>query len=359
MKDYYDILGLTDNERKLQGKDFDKVLKKRYRICAIENHPDKNPGNKEAEAKFKEVAEAYRVLSAKNLRERYDTYGTIDPGMNGMGMNPNDIFANFLKMHHGFGFGFDEEPQERVFKGRDKSINVTFKEVYNNATKDVTYTVNRKCAKCNGSGSKNGRIENCSHCNGTGQIHNRRQYGNIISEDVTTCPYCGGLGKVVRDKCTECGGTGLVETKETLTIEVPTIYDVIHQSYTNEGKGHTCANGLGINGDLRITFNLVNDEDYELDQNNILNIIKTVKVPIIDCLLGTSLSVKHLDDKKYTITINECTPNGKMYKMQGKGFKVGHYVGDLFIKIEYIMPKALTQDDRKKLKKLKESKTFN
>lgn len=351
-KDYYEILGVDRNVS-------DEELKRSYKKLALKYHPDRNPNNKEAEAKFKQINEAYSVLSDSQKRQQYDTFGTVD-NMGGMDMNPDDIFAQFMKMHRGFGFGFDDEPQERVFKGRDKvlKVNVTLKEVYNNATKDITYTVNRKCTKCNGSGSKSGKVENCPHCNGTGQIHNRQQFGHMITDNITSCPYCNGIGKVVKDKCPHCNGSGVVESKDTLKITVPNIYDVIQQSFIHKGGGHACENGLGINGDLRFTFNLVNDNEYEIDTNNVLNIVKKVKVPLIDCLLGTSLSISHLDGKTYNITLSECTPNGKTYRLQGKGFKVGRYVGDLYIKIEQIMPNTLSEEDKKILNKLKKSKTF-
>jgi molecular chaperone DnaJ len=277
-----------------------------------------------------------------------------------MNMNADDIFERFMKMHHGFGFGFDEEPTQRVYKGKDKilKVSVTLKEIYNNVTKDITYSVKRKCNECNGSGSKTGKSEQCPHCHGTGQIRNRQQFGNIITENITSCPYCKGAGKIIKDKCPKCNGTGLTDSKETLTIKVPSIYDVIQQSYMHKGGGHSCENGLGNNGDLRFTFNVVNDGDYEIDQNNVLNIIKTVNVPIIDCLLGTSIGITHLDGKVYNLNINECTQNGKIYRMQGKGFRVGSYVGDLLIKVQYVMPSALSEDDKKLLNKLKKSKTF-
>lgn len=351
-KDYYEILGVNKNVS-------DEDLKRSYKKLALKYHPDRNPNNKEAETKFKEINEAYSVLSDKEKRQRYDTYGTVDD-IGGMNMNADDIFAQFMKMHRGFGFGFDDEPQERVFKGRDKvlKVNVTLKEVYNNVAKDITYSVNRKCNFCNGSGSKTGKIEDCPHCNGTGQIHNRQQFGHMITDNITTCPYCNGIGKVVKDKCPHCNGTGVVETKDTLKISVPNIYEVIQQSYVHKGGGHACENGLGVNGDLRFTFNLVNDEEYEIDTNNVLNIVKKVKVPLIDCLLGCSLSVSHLDGKTYNITISECTPNGKTYRLQGKGFKVGRYTGDLYIRIQQIMPQKLSLEDKKVLNKLKKSKTF-
>ena len=359
MKDYYNILGLTDNERKLQGKDFEKVLKKRYRSCAIENHPDKNPGNKEAEEKFKEVAEAYRVLSDKDLKQRYDTYGTVDDVFGG-GMNPEDIFASFMKMHRGFGFGFEDEPQQQIYKGSDKilKVNVTLKEIYNNVSKTITYTVNRKCDKCNGSGSKTGNVDSCPHCNGTGQIHNRQHFGHIITDNITKCPYCGGLGKTVKDKCPNCNGSGVVESKDSLVINVPTIDKVLQQTFIHKGGGHTCENGLGVNGDLRFTFNIIKEDDFDIVPTNLLNIVKTVNVPLIDCILGTSLNITHLDGKTYTININECTANGKIYRLNGKGFRIGGYAGDLLIKVQHIMPTSLTEEDRKILNKLKKSKTF-
>lgn len=349
-KDYYEILGVNRNVS-------DEDLKRSYKKLALKYHPDRNPNNKEAEAKFKQINEAYSVLSDPQKRQQYDTFGTVD-NMGGMDMNPDDIFAQFMKMHRGFGFGFDDEPQERVFKGRDKvvKVNVTLQEIYNNVTKDITYTVNRKCEKCNGSGSKTGKVWECPHCNGTGQIHNRQQFANFISDNITTCPYCGGLGKIVKDKCPNCNGSGVVETKETLKIQVPNIYDTIQQSFIHKGGGHTCENGLGVNGDLRFTFNIVKEDGYDIDPNNVLNIIKTVKVPVFDCLLGTTLSVKNLDGKTHTITLSECTPNGKLYRISKKGFKVGRYIGDLLIKIEQTMPNGLTDEQRKFLNKLKKSK---
>ena len=351
-KDYYEILGVDRNVS-------DEELKRSYKKLALKYHPDRNPNNKEAETKFKQINEAYSILSDPQKRQQYDTFGTVDD-MGGMDMDADDIFAQFMKMHHGFGFGFEDEPKQRVFKGRDKiiKVNVTLQEIFNGVTKDITYTVNRKCQKCNGSGSKSGKIEECPHCHGTGQIHNRQQFGHMITDNITTCPYCNGLGKFVKDRCPNCNGTGVVETKESLKIQIPTIYDTIQQSFIHKGGGHTCENGLGINGDLRFTFNIIKDNEYSIDPNNVLNIIKTVNVPLVDCLLGTSLAVSHLDGKTYNIVISECTPNGKTFKLTGKGFRVGSYAGDLYIKIQQTMPTSLSEEDKKTLNKLKKSKNF-
>ena len=352
-KDYYNILGIDRNANQDE-------IKRAYRKLSLKFHPDRNPNNKEAEEKFKEIAEAYSVLSDPSKKQQYDTFGTVDGnGFNGMNMSADEIFRNFMK--HGFGgFGFDDEPQERVYKGMDKvlKVNVTFKEIYNNTKKDITYSVQRKCDKCSGSGSKDGKLIDCPHCHGTGQIRERSQFGMVITENITTCHYCGGVGKIVNNPCSNCGGTGVVESKETLTITIPTIDKIFGQTFIHRGGGHACRNGMGSNGDLKFTFNLVKDNEYEIDPNNILNIVKTVNVPVIDCLLGTTLKIRHLDDKYYNINISECTSDGKLYKLQGKGFRVGAYVGDLYIKIRQTMPTNLTDDDRKLLSKLKKSKTF-
>jgi len=348
-KDYYEILGVDRNAT-------DEELKKSYRKLSLKYHPDRNPNNKEAEEKFKEVSEAYQVLSDKEKRQQYDTFGTIDGS--GFNMDAEDIFKSFFGNH--FGFGFDDEPMQRTYKGTDKTlkINVTLSEIFNNSSKNVTYTVKRPCPHCHGSGSKSGKIEECPHCHGSGQIRNRRSNGRMFMENITTCHYCNGTGKHIKDSCAYCNGSGLVDTKETLNITVPSIDKVLMQTYIHRGGGNSCQNGLGINGDLRFTFSIINDDSYVIDNENALNIIKTIEVPVIDCLLGTSVNVKHLDGKTYSVNVGECTSDGKMYRVQGKGFRVNNQVGDLYFKVKLAMPNKLSDDDRKILKKLKKNKTF-
>lgn len=350
-KDYYKILGVEKNAT-------ENELKKAYKKLAIKYHPDKNPNNKEAEEKFKEVNEAYQILSDKNKRQQYDMFGTVDGmGSSDMDFNPNDIFASFFKHH---GWGFDEEPMERTYKGGDKvlKINVSLREIYNNASKTVTYTVKRPCPICHGSGSKSGKMTECPHCHGTGEIRNRRQNGMIFVENITTCSHCNGLGKIVKDTCTHCHGSGLIDTKETIDITVPSLEKVLYQTYRHNGGGHSCQNGLGINGDLLFTFNIAIEEGFNIDRDNPINIIRTIDVPLIDCLLGTTLKVKHVDGKEFGVTIKECTKNGQTYRIKGKGFKINNNVGDFYIKINQVMPTALSSDEKKILNNLKQSKNF-
>ena len=347
-KDYYKILGVDKNAT-------EDEIKKSYRKLSLKFHPDRNPGNKDAEEKFKEVSEAYQILSDKDKRYQYDHFGTVDGS--GFNMNADDIFKSFFGNH--FGFGFDE-PMQQTYTGADKvlKINVTLSEIYNNSQKNVTYTVKRPCPHCGGSGSKTGKLEQCPHCGGTGKIHNRRQNGMIFIDNITTCPYCGGLGQIVKDACPYCGGSGLTDVKETISITVPPINHALIQTFCSYNKGHSCQNGLGVNGDLKFSFNIIKEDGFDIDKSNILNIIKTIEVPVIDCLIGTNVSVEHLDGKTYNVSIGECTPNDKTYRVQGKGFKVNNQVGDLYIKVEQVMPKSLTSEDRKILNKLKKTKTF-
>ena len=351
-KDYYSILGV--------GRDADdKAIKSAYRSLSLKYHPDKNPGDKEAEEKFKEVAEAYRILSDKELRQQYDTYGTVDGNFSGAGMDADDLFEAFMNMHRGF--GFDTDVRSRTPKGNDKNIriNVTLGEIYTSASKDVSYSVYRPCTECKGSGSTTGKVDECPHCHGTGHVRIRETYGvGMYSETVTTCMHCGGRGKTVKDKCRKCGGTGLVQQKESISVKVPNIASVLQQTFVQKGKGNSCENAAGENGDLIIGFKISYEEGYTIDANNVLNIVRTVKVPLIDCLLGGSVEFEYLDGKKYSITVSECTKNGKLYRMTGKGFRVGNEVGDLIIMIEYILPSRLTDEDRKILNKLKKSNTF-
>lgn len=350
-KDYYKILGVDKSAS-------EQEIKKKFRKLSLQYHPDKNPGNEEAEEKFKEINEAYQVLSNSKKRQEYDTFGTVGGNFGNMDMD-DDIFKSFFR-RHGFG-GFDEQPKQRVFKGFDKNlkINVTLKEIYNNIQKTVSYTVKRSCTKCNGSGSKSGKIEECPHCHGTGRIRERKQFGvGMFSETIMDCGYCNGTGKVVIDACPHCNGSGLVDSTETLTITVPTIDKVLMQNYTHRGGGHSCQNGLGVNGDLNFSFSITPDKDYEIDKNNVIDIIKTVEVSVIDCLLGTTINIKHLDDTTYNVNIRECTKDGHLYKIQGKGFKCGNMQGDLYIKVKMTMPSSLTEEDKKNLNKLKKSKTF-
>lgn len=353
-KDLYSILGVSKDAT-------DEEIKKAYRKLAIKNHPDKNPGNKEAEEKFKEISEAYHILSDKELRNRYDTYGTIDDNF-GMDFNPQDIFREFFR-NSGFGpfggFGF-EDNNEKILNGTDVSlrINVTLSEVYNNVEKKVKYKVKRPCKKCGGSGSVDGKTARCGHCNGSGRIHIRKDYQFGYMEEVTTCPYCHGTGISASNPCKSCGGTGLETVEEELKIKVPAIDSVLNHVFNKTGCGNSPLNNKGMNGDLRCTFKLNEKEgNFQIDRENGLNIITTVDVPVFDWLLGTNVNIKHLDGKEYSVKIPPFTKDGSYIPLKGKGFRHNNgYVGDLKVRVNVTTPYKLSEEDKKLLNKIRESK---
>lgn len=364
-KDYYKILGVDRNCS-------DSELKSAYRKLAIKYHPDRNPDNKEAEEKFKEISEAYHVLSDKDLRQRYDTFGTVDDNFGGGGgMNAEDIFREFFKdsgfdPFDNFGFGgfggFHQSAAQRQVSGSDKilRVNVSMSDVYNNVAKTIKYTVNRHCHKCGGSGSNTGKSGVCQYCNGTGQARVRKTSRYGYMEQITTCPHCNGTGMSVEDPCPLCKGTGLETAEETITVNVPTIDKVLQQTYSKKGGGNSAPNNLGENGNLRFTYKLNEDEDIYVDEQNALNIVMKVNVPIIDCLLGKELTITHLDKKKYIVTMPQCTKDGEVLRIKGKGFRHSNgYSGDLLVRVNMIMPRTISEEDKKLLLKLQKSKTFN
>lgn len=366
-KNYYQILGVDRDCTETE-------LKSAYRKLAIKFHPDRNPGNKEAEEKFKEIAEAYHVLSDKNLRQRYDTFGTVDEnfGNNGSGMSAEDIFKEFFKDRgfnpfEDFGFGSfngfsnTDSNQQQEISGTDKvlHVNVSMSDVYNNANKTIKYTVNRPCSKCKGSGSLDGKIKVCQYCHGSGQVRMRKTSLYGYMEEITACHHCNGTGISVEHPCPNCEGTGLETTEETIAVIVPTLDKVLQQAYSKAGGGNSAPNNLGKNGNLRFRYKLNEDDNFKVDKENALNIIVNEDVPVIDCILGGSTTINHLDGKKYKVNISQCTKDGGTLRIKGKGFRHSNgHVGDLIIRVNMTMPKEISEDDKKILNKLKKSKTF-
>ena len=353
-KDYYKILGVDKKATKDE-------IKKKYRKLSLQYHPDRNPGNKEAEEKFKEVAEAYHVLSDDKMRQQYDMFGTVDGNFDNAGFNPFDIFNTFEKHFHDDFFGFDENTKTS-YKGDDKAlrIGVTLEEVYNNSTKVISYSINKACPDCDGSGSKTKEKSTCPHCNGTGRIvQSYRQNQFSVFQQITTCPHCHGTGTIISNPCTKCHGTGLINSLEQFEVVVPTIDKVIAQQYRKSGYGHACLNGLGENGDLYFSYNLKNTGDYKIDPSNILNIITEVEIPLVDCLLGTKTKITLPDKTSETITIKECTPHDKIYRIPQKGLKHSNgQRGDVLVKIKYKIPTKLSSEEKKMLEKIKMFNNF-
>lgn len=354
-KDFYRILGVEKNAS-------DDEIKKAYKKLALKYHPDRNPGNKEAEEKFKEAAEAYSILSDKEKRQRYDTYGTAD-ATGFADMDINDIFSRFRHMNpfeDMFGGGFSGNAQ-RVYRGEDKrvSVSLTLEELYNGGKKSISYSLHRHCKTCGGSGSKTGKIEKCPYCGGTGFVTETNRQHGIIMQQSYPCPYCHGTGEVLSEPCDDCGGSGFVNTTEKSEITIPFIDQVVQGGIVIDGKGHSCANNRGGNGRLILKYNVRLDGDYTLDSNNYSNVIKTVDVPILDCITGGSVKVSYFNNSTFKVDVKKCTVDGMTYRLKGKGLPLSNGSrGDLLIKVRMVMPKDLNDNEIKTLNKLKKSTNF-
>ena len=363
-KDYYKILGLSEEDKKLGEKEFEAKLKKNYRNLCIQLHPDKQQGKSDeekkiAEDKFKEVAEAYSVLSDKEKRAQYDNpFSGFDGGNPFGGGNP---FSGFEEMFGGFGgfdfggFGGRKRTQEPV-KGQSirLQMNITLEDVFNGIEKQIKFKRNNSCPDCHGSGmGANSRKETCSHCGGTGQIFTQNGGWQTIS----TCPYCKGVGTTISNPCKKCHGSGLVEETHEVSVTIPK-GAVSGMQLVLHGQGCASTSQGGQYGDLLIVLNVVNHNKFERDGDNIYF---AIELPVLDALLGADITVETIDGKKLTTRIDSCVEDGTKIRFNGKGLpnpSNPNRVGDMFGIIKIKMPKKITNDEREILNNLKSKTNF-
>jgi molecular chaperone DnaJ len=358
-RDYYDILEVQKNAS-------DDEIKKAYRKMAIKFHPDKNPGDKAAEEKFKEAAEAYEVLSNAEKRQRYNQFGHAGVGgasggggFNGGGMNMDDIFSQFGDIFGGaFGFGGGGQTRggRRVNRGTNLRVKVklNLSEIANGVEKKIKVAKHVSCKTCSGSGAKNGQYETCKICNGTG-VHTRVQQTILgAMQTQTTCNACGGDGRMVKEKCNSCHGDGIVREDEVIAINIPAgVADGMQLSMS--GKGNAAPRG-GINGDLLILVEEETHPDLKREGNHL---IYSLSISFPHAALGTSVEVPTVDGK-VKIKIDAGTQSGKVLRLKGKGLPdVNSYgKGDLLVEISVYTPTTLSSDEKKIIEKLQESKNF-
>lgn len=360
-RDYYEILGVSRNATEAE-------IKKAYRQMAIKYHPDKNPGNKEAEEKFKEAAEAYEVLSNAEKKSRYDQFG--HQGMNGAGygggnhMNMEDIFSQFGDIFGGhnpfesfFGGGQQRSGGRRVNKGTNLRIKVKLdlKEIANGVEKKIKVSKKVACHTCHGSGAQgNNAFNTCPNCKGSGQI--RRVTNTILGQmqTVTTCNVCNGEGQVIANTCKTCHGSGIEQGEETINIPIPAgVADGMQLNVS--GKGNMGERN-GIPGDLFIVIDEVEDPNLKRDGDNLLY---DLYITFVDATLGTQVEVPTVDGKA-KIKIDAGTQGGKVLRLKGKGLpRVNSYhKGDLLVNINVWTPQQLSADEKKILEKLRDSENF-
>lgn len=356
-RDYYEVLGVQKGAS-------DDEIKKAFRQQSKKYHPDLNPGSKEAEAKFKEVNEAYQVLSDSDKRSKYDQFGHagVDPnfgaggaggGFNGAGFDFGDIFGDIFGGFGGFGGGRRNGPR----RGNDlrQVIDISFEEAAFGCKKTINLTKQEKCDTCGGSGSKPGTApETCPHCNGTGQIQTQQRTILGYMTNVTTCPNCKGSGKIIKEPCRDCRGTGKVRKTKTIEINIPAGIDN-GQTMQLSGQGEAGDRG-GMNGDLLITIRVRPHAIFTRDGNNVY-----IEMPItfVQAALGATLKVPTLDGA-VEYDIPEGTQSGTRFRLKGKGIP---YIrsknrGDQYVTVNVEVPKNLTAKQKEILKEFDEDKNY-
>lgn len=350
-RDFYEILGVSRSATA-------EEIKKAYRKQAIKFHPDKNPGDKAAEEKFKEAAEAYEILSDAQKKSRYDQYGHAGMGSSGGsyggGMNMDDIFSQF-----GDVFGEGGNPFESFFGGGSRGggrsrtgsnirikVKLTVQEIAKGVQKKIKY---QRLSVAEGV-----TFRNCSTCNGTGQV--RRVTNTILGQMATSssCPTCGGSGKVVDKKPNGVDSTGLVSTDELVEVNIPAgVTEGMQLSVS--GKGNASPGG-GANGDLLIQIEEIEDADLKREGQNI---IYNLYINFADAALGASVEVPTADGKA-KIKIEPGTQAGKILRLRGKGIPAvnGYGNGDQLIQVNVWTPQKLTAEEKSIVEKLRESENF-
>ncbi|HEU0109733.1 MAG TPA: molecular chaperone DnaJ [Flavisolibacter sp.] len=364
-RDYYEILGVS------KGATAEEI-KKSYRKVAMQFHPDRNPGDKTAEEKFKEAAEAYEILSDQDKRAQYDRYGHAGVSSNGRGahpggMNMDDIFSQFgdifgediFGSFFGGGGGRGGGGQRRAKGIRGSNLRIKLKLDYEEIAKGVTKNIKVKkyvpCNVCSGSGAKDkGSVQTCGTCGGSGQV--RKVTNTFLGQmqTVTTCPTCSGEGTTITAKCGHCKGEGRVYGEETVTIDIPAGVQEGMQLNIS-GRGNAGERG-GMAGDLII---LIEEEQHKELQRDGLNVAYDLHISFTDAVFGTQIEVPTIDGRA-KIKIPPGTQSGKIFRLKGKGFPAvnSYEKGDQLVHVNVWTPQHVSSDEKAMLEKLSHSSNF-
>jgi molecular chaperone DnaJ len=363
-RDYYEVLGVN----KTASED---EIKKAYRKIAIKYHPDRNPGDKEAEEKFKEAAEAYDVLHDPQKRQQYDQFGFNGPmggaggfgGFGGTSMNMDDIFSMFGDIFggHGFGgFGGGGRARAQQQRGGDLRLKVrlTLEEVNKGVTKKFKVRKDIECSHCHGSGAEGGSgKEQCPTCHGSGVITHTTQsiFGMMQTQGI--CPTCHGTGEVIKNKCHECSGSGVVKGEEVVEIKIPA--GVAEGMVINvPGKGNAGPNN-GISGDIQVFIEEEENDTFIRDGNDL---IFNLLLDFPTAALGGEVEIPTIEGSTLKVKIESGTQPGKTLRLRGKGLPsvqgYGTGRGDLVVNISVYVPKTLSHDEKKALESFKGSDNF-
>ena len=355
-RDYYEVLGVEKGATPEQ-------IKKAYRKKAMEFHPDRNPGNTEAEEKFKEVGEAYEVLSNEEKRQRYDQFGFagVDPSYGG-GQDGNpfgggfggfgdfgDIFGDIF----GSAFSGGRSRQQNNAPRRGENImarlELTFEEAAFGCEKEISSPRIENCPNCSGSGSADGAVETCSNCRGRGRVTVMQNMMGMRMQTQTTCPHCSGRGKIVKNPCTTCKGKGKVRKTNKVKVKIPAGVDK-GQSVRVRGEGNVGSNG-GPNGDLQVEILIKKHPIFEREYNDVLC---EVPITFTQAALGAEIQVPTLDGK-VPFNIPEGTQTGKEFILRDKGIPQVNNPrrrGDHRFTVVVETPTKLTREQKELLRQL-------
>ncbi|MBO5824182.1 MAG: molecular chaperone DnaJ [Prevotella sp.] len=363
-RDYYEVLGVSKDAS-------EDEIKKAYRKIAIKYHPDRNPDNKEAEEKFKEAAEAYDVLHDPQKRQQYDQFGFNGPSAGGFGgfsggsMNMDDIFSMFGDIFggragggfRGFG-GTRRRPQQHRGSDLRLKVKMSLSEVATGVTKKFKVRKDITCSHCHGSGAEAGSTMETRHtCQGSGVITHTTQsiFGMMQTQGV--CPTCNGEGKIIKNKCKHCGGTGVEKGEEVVEINIPAgVAEGMVVSVP--GKGNAGQRN-GVNGDIQVYIEEEANDIFVRDGNNL---ICSLLLDFPTAALGDDVEIPTIEGTKLKVKIEAGTQPGKTLRLRGKGLPAvqgyGQGKGDLVVQISVYVPKTLNKEEVETLKKLKNSDNF-
>ena len=356
MADYYDILELSRNASQDE-------IKKAYRKKALKFHPDKNPGDSTAEKKFKEISEAYEVLSDEQKRQMYDRFGK--EGVQGAGMGAPGGGASFNSMEEAlrtfmgafggagsdtifesfFGGGGGATRMQRQGASKRANITLTFEEAASGIDKELAITNNVTCSSCHGKrASTSDGISTCSRCQGNGQVFEQRGFFSMSM----TCPDCHGEGEIITKPCTNCSGHGVVKEKQHVKVHIPAGID--SGMRLKMGGYGDAGSGGGPSGDLYVFISLKPHEIFEREGDDIL---LNLPITFAEAALGTKKDVPSLSDQKCRITIPEGTQSGKVFRVRREGFPNVHGGGrgDLLVRVIVETPTRLTNEQKELLVK--------